>query len=379
MQRIAALALILCLLLMTGVPAIRGDEAAPPAPPAEGPAKKPGEVDEKTRAAIEKGLKYLAGIQETTSGAFGEQNKLAATSLAGMAFLSGGNVPGRGLYCKNVEMAIDFILKNAVTPSGYLQFQNSNMYSHGFATLLLAESYGMIPPYTQQGPKVRNALTRAIKLIEKSQNADGGWWYDPIKNSSGQGADISVTVCEANALRAARNCGIAVDKRVVENALKCVKSAANDDGGFSYRVISGKKTEGSAFPRSSGAVCILLALGAYDSVEAKKGVEYLFRTAMPEKGGQQMQFAGSYLYYASYYASQAMFMSGVQNWDKWWPFIRDIMLGQQDARGAWPQANEGGSSAYSTAIALIVLQMPYRYLPIYQEGVDNAAGTPPSP
>jgi hypothetical protein len=378
MQRIGVLSLIVCLLLMAGVPAVRGDETPAPSQPGEGPVKKPGEVDEKTRGAIEKGMKYLSAIQERTSGAFGEQNKLAATSLAGIAFLSGGNVPGRGLYCKNVEQAIEFILKNAITPSGYLQFQNSNMYSHGFAAMFLAETYGMIPPYTQQEPKVRKALTKAIQLIEKCQNSDGGWWYDPIKNSSGQGADISVTVCETNALRAARNCGIAVDKRVIENAIKCVKSAANDDGGFSYRVINGKKTEGSAFARSAGAVCILLALGAYDSVEAKKGLEYLIRTGMPEKGGMQMQFAGAYLYYASYYASQAMFMSGKQNWDKWWPFIRDVMLGQADSRGAWPQS-EGGSSAYSTAIALIVLQMPYRYLPIFQEGVDNAAGTQPSP
>jgi hypothetical protein len=357
--------------------AVRGEDGAAPPPASAGAPKKPGEIDEKTRLAIQKGLKYLSDIQEKSTGAFGTDNKLAATSLAGMAFLSGGNLPGRGLYGKNVELALTFILSNAVMPTGYIQIAGSNMYSHGFAALFLAECYGAIPPYMKLDVKVRKALTKAVQLLEKCQNAEGGWWYDPQKNSGVQGADISVTVCETNALRAARNCGVTVDKRVIEAALKCVKAAHNqNDGGFSYRVNNGKGSGGSEFPRSAGAVCILQALGAYDTPEAKAGIRFLLERSTPEKKGQ-MQFAGAFMYYACYYASQAMFMSGKENWDRWWPYIRDVMLGQQQPTGGWPPG-EGQNPAYGTAISLIVLQMPYRYLPIYQEGVDNAPGTTPT-
>lgn len=371
MRKICMLALIACGLVLAGGLVARGQGEAPPAATPEGGTPRPTEMDDKTRDAIDKGMKFLASIQDRSTGGFGDQNKLVATSLAGMAFLSGGNLPGRGLYGKNVEDAVNFILTNAVMPTGYLQFQMSNMYTHGFTALFLAEAYGTLPPYTKLEPRVRKALGKAIELLEKCQNPEGGWWYEPQKNSGGQGADISVTVCETNALRAARNCGIAVDKRVIEKALKCVKAAANPGGGFSYRVYAGRGGDGqSAFARSAGAVCILEALGAYKEKETKAGLKYLVDNGLPKQGGVQLQFAGSYLYYASYYASQAMFMAGKSYWDKWWPFIRDVLVGQQQPDGSWPPG-EGQNKAYSAGISLIVLQMPFRYLPIYQEGVEN--------
>lgn len=331
--------------------------------------------DEARRTAIRKGMEYLASVQNKSSGAM-ECNQyfvLASTSLAGMAYLSGGNLPGRGQYCRNVEMALRFILDNAVTPGGYIQLNSSNMYSHGFATLFLAEAYGTMPASGDLGQRVWKALKKSVNMIQKCQSAEGGWWYNPIKDSGSNGADISVTVCETNALRAARNCGIAVDKRVVENALKCVEAAHNDDGGFSYRVgINGVMFggAGSAFPRSCGAVCVLQALGAYDSFLVKDGIRYITKVGLPKPG--EMNGSGT-SYYALYYFSQAMFMAGTDYWNEWWPKIRELMLANQDATGFW--LGEGGKP-YGTAVALIVLQMPDRYLPIYQEGIESGKAAP---
>ena len=364
-------AILLCGLLLTNSAVLSEEEASP----AEtGPEPSGKEVSQELRDSVKKGMDYLVKAQDPKTGTFGSMHKVATTSLAGMALLSGGHLPGRGKYCENLEKAIRFIVEKAAQPSGYIQFENTNMYGHGFATLFLAEVYGTVPPYKSKLQQdVRKTLKKAVALLEKCQNAEGGWWYNPIKNSGGGGADISVTVCQTNALRAARNCGIAVDKRVIGKALKCVKRAANPDGGFSYRVYVAGRSGGSAFERSAAAVCILQALGAHDSPESKKGLDYLLRegkiTSPTTKAWRK------FYYYGVYYSTQAMFMAGKKYWDQWWPGMRDQLLFLQKPSGCFGLNEKGGGGGeYTTAVALIILQIPYRYLPVYQEGIRNAPG-----
>jgi len=354
-----SLAILLFGLLLTGVAAF-SQPASQPAPPAA------AATDEALRNSIQRGLDYLASIQ-TDQGDIGEQNKLASTSLAGMAFMSGGSLPGRGKYGHNIEMAVKWILDNAFTPSGYLQYQNSNMYSHGYATMFLAEVYGTIPPRMGLQPKVLKALKKAVDLIERSQGKAGGWVYDPTPTAGD--SDLSVTITESTALRAARNAGIAVDKRVLENNLRCIRNGQNSEGGFCYRVGVGMTGGGSSsLGCTAASVCVLQALGLYDDTATKKGLEFL-KKSLP-KGLDEYQW----WYYGAYYVSQAMFMSGEEYWNNWWPQIRDMLLKRQQGDGSW-LAPEGGIG-YGTAVALIVLQIPYRYLPLYQEGIENKpAGT----
>ena len=91
------------------------------------------------------------------------------------------------------------------------------MYSHGFATLFLAECYGM-----SKRTELRDKLSLAVKLIVNSQNKEGGWRYYPKKED----ADISVTVCQVMALRAAHNAGIHVPKETIDRARRLRAKAA---------------------------------------------------------------------------------------------------------------------------------------------------------
>ena len=66
-----------------------------------------------------------------------------------MAFLAAGSTPGRGHYGDRVQRAVDYLLANSQA-SGFICESPPNprqgpMYSHGFATLFLAECYGMSP------------------------------------------------------------------------------------------------------------------------------------------------------------------------------------------------------------------------------------------
>jgi hypothetical protein len=235
------------------------------------------------------------------------------------------------------------------------------MYSHGFATMFLAEVYGMLPPRTELGPRVRKVLVEAIRLIEEVQDGEGGWWYEPVK-ANGSGADISVTVCETMALRAAKDAGIEVDKRVVNRAIKCVTNAANkSDGGFAYRVQGGRATTESAFERTAAGVCILQGLGVYNEEVTQRGLNYLMERLPSEA---TVSARNRFYYYGCYYSTQAMFTAGGDRWKKWYRGISMELLGKQSTKGSWP-SGEGGD-AYAAGMALIVLQIPYRYLPILE-------------
>ncbi len=58
-------------------------------------------------------------------------------------------------------------------------------------------------------------------------------------------------------------------------------------------------------------------------------------------------------------------MAGGDFWRQWFPAIRAELLARQDpTTGAW--SGQAGR-AYGSAMALIILQMPNRYLPIFQK------------
>ncbi len=303
------------------------------------------EVTPEMTQALGDGLDYLAK-QQGRKGNFGNNYPIATTALAGVAFLGAGNTPLRGEYADNVRRCVEYLVKQQKR-SGYISMPNSTMYEHGFATLFLAEVYGTYPD-----PDLKEVLQKAIDLIQESQDPSGGWVYQP--QPSGQ-SDISVTICEVMALRAARNVGVTVSEVTIERALDCVLRAQNSDGGFSYRIGSNSwGGGGSAYPRSAAGVCTLFNLGQYDHPATAKGLNYL----------EAQRADNGYFFYARYYASQAMFQAGGERWERFWPPVRNELIRSQASDGSWSQGV--GGVAYSTAMACIILSIPNRYLPIFE-------------
>jgi hypothetical protein len=202
---------------------------------------------------------------------------------------------------------------------------------------------------------VKEKLQKAVKLIQKTQNPEGGWRYQPVPYD----ADISVTITQIMGLRAARDAGIKVEKEVIDKAVNYVRRCQNPDGGFSYMASQGGGG-GSGFPRSAAGVASLYYAGIFEGKDVEKGLAYLKQFA--PAAGRNVQNEGHY-FYGHYYAVQAMFLAGGQYWAEWYPAIRDELIAKQDAtNGCW----QGDfSQDYATAMALIILQMPNRYLPVY--------------
>ncbi len=303
--------------------------------------------------AIDRGLRWLArqqhGDGSLGSGAY--RGNVAITALGGMAWMAGGNTPGRGPYGREIERTVAYLLSRA-QQSGFIierrAASHGPMYGHGFAAMFLADCYGMSPR-----AELRNQLAAAVKLIVASQNKEGGWRYQPQPAD----ADISVTVCQIMALRAARNAGLFVPEETVDRCLDYLRRCQNPDGGFMYMAVAGGD---SLFPRSAAGIVGLQSAGVYSGPEIEKGIEYLLGFT-PRPGVARHE---AYYYYGHYYAVQAMWHVGGEPWSQWYPAVRDELLGRQHEDGFWPTTYI--NREYATAMALIVLQVPNDALPIFQ-------------
>ena len=303
--------------------------------------------------AIERGLAYLSErqLEDGSFGTSGYARNVAVCGLSGMAYLASGSTAERGPYATQVSRCIEYLL-DQTSDSGFIAATDATsrgpMYGHGFAALFLCETYGM----TDQ-PELRDRLGQAIEVIVESQNSEGGWRYQPQPND----ADISVTVCQVMALRAARNAGIAVPRETIDRAIEYVKGCQNPDGGFRYMLA--QRGQPSQFARSAAGVVALYNAGIYTGAEIDKGLDYLerFRPGAAQPGGEAFYF------YAHYYAVQAMWHAGGQRWQLWYPAIRDELIARQRSDGSWMDSI---CSEYGTATACIVLQVPNNYLPILQ-------------
>lgn len=333
-------------------------------------------------AAAERGLAYLASTQladGSWSGDVGYKLEdgyrvwhhgsphVGVTALAGMAFLSGGHVPGRGPYGKVVDRAIDFLLEH-VRQDGFITHDETRMYSHAFATLFLAEVYGMT-----ERDDLKPTLQRAVDLIVSSQNEAGGWRYQPHVADS----DMSVAACQVMALRAARNKGIRVPVSTIDRAVAYVRESAvretdpswsfqwgSRPGAFRYQPTFNTR----ATPALTAAgITILHGAGVYADADIEKGLKYLEEELPSFTRGYGRQAGGHYyFYYGHYYAVQAFHIVGGERYRNYLRQVTDELLRMQDPEtGAFPN-NTGPGRNYGTATACLILQIPKEYLPIFQ-------------
>src|SRR6185437_9443159 len=245
------------------------------------------EITPAQQEAVKRGLRWLADNQarDGSYGAGGGSTKsTAVTALAGIAFMEAGNLPGRGQYADNVTKCLEFTLASC-QESGLIAADQAHgpMYGHGFATVFLGECYGMTGD-----EQIKEKLQRAVRLIEQTQNREGGWRYQPVPLD----ADISVTICQVMGLRAARDAGIKVEKSTIDNAIKYVLSCKNPDGGFSYMAHEGGGG-GSGFARSAAGVAALYYAGVFEGNDITRGLAYL-KQFIP--GGKPADIEGHYFY-----------------------------------------------------------------------------------
>lgn len=317
----------------------------------------PSGITPKTKQAIDRGLAYLARKQDRQGswsnkrGGYGVY-PVAMTSLAGLALLMDGNTTTQGRYAPQIDRAGRYLLQCA-SPTGLIkrtERESRPMYGHGFAMLFLSQLHGMTEDVTRSR-QIHQVLSQAVQLTARAQSPLGGWIYTPDSRRD----EGSVTVTQVQALRSCRNVGIAVPKSVIDAAMAYLDKSQNSDGGIRY---TASHRGSSRVPITAAAVCCWYNAGEYENPRAHKALEFCKRQLKPGAP------TGGHDYYAHLYYAQALYVGNVSYWDEYFPKRRDYLLGQQHPDGSWPGAGIG--DIYGTAVALIILQLPYNQLPIMQ-------------
>ncbi len=333
------------------------------APALETPASR---VDEALRRATQ----YILSQQDPATGAIHNKlrNETAMTSLSLLALGSMGHQPGdptpEGIAMKK---ALNYVLhpERQETDGYFGRKDGSRMYGHGITSLMLAEMLGMGADaqmdqlLREKGRKAIDLILRAQK-VPKNDNNRGGWRYSPDAGDS----DMSVTVWQTMALRAAKNAGMDVPKEAIDEAVRYIKRCyePGDEragrvrlGGFGYQ------GRGRELSTTSEGLLALLVCGDYDSEEVRGASERLFQDGI--KQGER------WFFYTTYYYAQSMYQRGGKYAEAGRRNVADVLLPLQSREGWWEgQGGEerGGGKIYATTMAVLSLAVKNHYLPIYQ-------------
>ncbi|MFT6042189.1 MAG: hypothetical protein ACI9C2_002367, partial [Gammaproteobacteria bacterium] len=317
--------------------------------------------------ALERGLNWLAGEQaKTGDGSFprGEGKDIkyapvAITALGALALMAGGSTASQGPHHVQVGRAIDYLLVHTdLSPAsphhGFISAggdETSLMHGHGFATLALAEAYGMSP----KGEHIATALKAAVALIERTQGTAGAWFYKPERQSEHEG---SLTVCMVQALRAAKEAGVHVEAEVIAKADGYLERSQVKDGSFAYMIGSPR----TSVALTAAAISALNATGTYSGESLSRATDAIWRDlAKREQEGELSRFP----YYERFYLAQAFWQAADEShYKRWFPNERTQVLRTQNKDGSWSGTPFG--QAYATSMNCLVLAIPGSLLPAFQ-------------
>lgn len=310
------------------------------------------------KQTIDKGLKFLAAEQGRSGGWSHKTYITAVSALAATALICSGSTTTQGPYAKEIRNCVDFLIAKARRNGliGDPKRDNRYTYGHGFSMLFLSQVLGEEEDIDRRQELIE-VLNGAIKFSVNAQTKAGGWGYVSAKEDDFD--EGSTTITQVQGLRGCRNAGLVVPKESIEKAKKYIYKCQNKDGGISYNSSSAMGASRPAI--TAAALAALYNAGDYDSKYVPKMWKYA-KQNLHSMTNEKMLFGHwhyTYLYYA-----QVVYRQGPDVWEPFRNKICERIRKQQRRDGRWKETNVGDS--YGTAINLIILQMDYGYLPIYQ-------------
>jgi len=309
------------------------------------------------------------------------------TGLCLLAFLGAGYTDSAGPYPEVVRRGVDALLKMQQEHGGFGPGPVDGMagYNDALATFALAEYAAMT-----RDERVAEPLRRAVERLAQSQQALGGWDYQPWPNVGRN--DTSITGWVVQALQACAAAGVEVPAEVRVRAALHFARATEPDGqvryadagiGFALDARGLPKYRYGAAMTAAGLVCEQLLGWRLDGAIPHRQAALLFADAPSSgkaRGRDRTQLHSEYYWY---YGTVAMFQRGGAEWERWNAALRDAILPLQNrektatgkkraAHGSWDPYGEHwgrwgkmGSRIYTTAIGVLTLEIYYRHTPAY--------------
>ena len=303
---------------------------------------------------VEQALTYLRGAQRD-DGHWPTRNVMyesAVTSLAGLAFLSAGHVPGRGPEGAALTKAVRALLKSQ-RPDGIFapRFATWVMYQQGLAVLFLSEA--LAGADEDLAREVRPVLEKGVAAILKAQSKAGGWRY----TAEPKGEDVSVTSATLLALKAAALAGIAVPQEAVAKALAYVgKCRDKHSGSFAYQ-------PGTGSPRWANTAAAGVALSLWAGPK-----DPALQPAMDFVLGNRPKGLLPYPSYTTRSVVEFTVQAGGEKPDALRTEVLAALAKKQREDGSWPVegAESNYGQAYCTAEAVLALTADQRRLRVFQ-------------
>jgi hypothetical protein len=302
------------------------------------------------------------------------ENKIAATSMALLAFLGDGHTHlSNGPFRQTIQRGLTALLKSQAPDGSFANGPmppNQKMYSHAQATIVLCELYAL-----SDDSQVREAAARAIQYCLAVQSPGGGWRYFPQ-----QDGDVSVTGWFVMALQSARMAKLDVPKESLDRVSEFLDSAASHNGSR-YAYLPGRLETPSM--TAEALLCRQYLGWKHDDPRLVEGVEFI--------GNHPVEPREPNVYYW-YYATQVMHHMGGKPWVEWNKVMRQAIPERQlrtgRQHGSWdPGEDQWGRLAgrlFQTCLSTYMLEVYYRHLPLYgkvsssDDSADSSAAPPPS-
>jgi len=317
-----------------------------------------------SEAAVEKGLRWLLAHQ-LPSGAWHfdfrrglcqgqcrnpgtETSTTAATALALLPFLGAGYTHRQGEYQDAVNRGLYYLSMRArATPQG-LDLQEGTMYSQALAAIALCESYAMTGDES-----LRDRAQGAIDFIVYAQDRNGGGWrYRP-----GEPGDTTVTGWILMALKSGQIAKLNVPSPAIGLVNRFLDSVQSDQGSrYGYMTPEPRQTT-----TAIGLLCRMYLGWERTHPALGRGVEHLGAWGPAPDN-----------IYFNYYTAQVLHHYEGSAWSKWNQPLRDLLIRTQATEGhesgSWhfpDRYGDRGGRLYSTAMAVMTLEVYYRYMPLY--------------
>ena len=326
-----------------------------------------------TEAAVARALQWLARQQDKKDGLWGlqgpyvdggsQENRLAATAMALLAFQGAGNTPREGQYRKVVERAWKALVK-AQLDDGRFDVHpplptHHALYSHAQATIAASELFGMTKRAEHEEP-ARRALAYAVA----AQGPNGGWRYEP-----GHMGDMSVTGWFMMALKSGQMAGLPMPDDSFAGIAAFLEGVAVNDGiRYGYRVdVAGRPASPvTAAISAEGLLCRQYLGWRRDDPRLVQGIEMLI-------GPQPFDWDNDKDVYAWYYDTQVAHHAGGEAWRRWNDRMTEVLPATQVQKGpeagSWDPALDKwghiGGRLFVTCFCTYMLEVYYRHLPLY--------------
>lgn len=298
-----------------------------------------------------------------------EDGRNGATGLALMTFLGAGQTHLEGEYKQTVKAGLNFLMqtmdvKGGELPTGsWYSDKGDSLYGHGIASIAMCEAYAMT-----HDPALAKPAQLSINFITFSQSPNtGGWNYGPRANT----ADTSIVGWQLMALKSGAMGGLAVDTPTLRKASVFLDNVQMNKGAFyGYRAPDSNINARMA-TSACGLLCRMYMGWPKDHPALEEGITYI------AKKGPHPTNA-----YLNYYATQVLKQYGGKLWDDWNVKMRDQLIQTQEksghGAGSWyfddtSPGNPGrvGGRLYHTTMCAMILEVYYRYMPIYAEQTED--------